>query len=132
MISSITPPKIWTRITGSLALGLLGIWITGGLREVVIVSPIHWPLLAPYISLHILPIATGFFVAIWMIVAGKAPRPLLTGFVLALLQNVWIFSLAPDFRADYETTVAQSREVRQWTPPDAQKENDVGIPAPGG
>jgi hypothetical protein len=94
-------------------------WIVGAYRDFSHVSPIHWGLLAPYASLHAVPVGVGLLAGSIMLLTGRGGKALLLAFTLTAIQAVAVTSLTPGLHAIYEDTVHRSLDTLRWSPPAA-------------
>ena len=99
------------KVLGGVLLIALGLWANGVLDDMFVVSPVHWPMLLPYLTLHGVPVLVGGFTAAALLFGKPGARALTLAFVITLAQAALISYLEPEIESRYEQVVAQGKQL---------------------
>jgi hypothetical protein len=99
------------RAVGALLFVACGWWALGAANDVVSVSPVHWPILLPYLTLSGIPALVGTFTAAAIVFGRPGARALVLAFALTLAQAVAVAHLAPEIPGRYGQLVEQGKQL---------------------
>lgn len=99
------------RPLGALLLVACAIWANSVADDLFTVSPVHWPMLLPWLTLAGVPVLVGAFTAAALVFGKPGARALTLAFVITLAQAALISYLAPDIEKRYDQVVAQGKQL---------------------
>ena len=101
------------RVIGGLLLAACGLWAYGAADDIAVVSPVHWPILLPWLTLAGIPALIGTFTAAALVFGKPGARALTLAFALTLAQAALISYLAPEIEQRYTQVVEQGKQLVQ-------------------
>jgi hypothetical protein len=102
----------YSRAIGGLLLLACWWWVIGALKDVSVVSPVHWGLLLPHLALFGFPAVMATFTAAAMLLGRSGVRALFLGLAIAAAQAAAVSLVAPEIEQRYSKTIEQSKENR--------------------
>jgi hypothetical protein len=101
------------RLLGGLLLLACGLWVNAAADDVITVSPVHWPMLLPWLTLAGIPALVGAFTAAALLFGKPGARALTLAFAITLAQAALVSYLAPEIEQRYTTVVEQGKQLVQ-------------------
>lgn len=99
------------KLLGGLLLVACGAWVHGAAGDVFTVSPVHWPMLLPWLTLSGIPALVGGFTAAALLFGKPGARALTLAFVITLAQTALVSYLAPEIEHRYAQVVENGRQL---------------------
>jgi len=98
-------------VVGSALLITCVLWVSGAADDVVMVAPVHWPMLLPWLTVSGVPALIGTFTATALIFGKPGARALTLAFFITLAQAALLSYLSPEIEQRYEDVVAQGKQL---------------------
>lgn len=92
-------------------LVLCGVWAHSVADDMFTVSPVHWPMLLPWLTLSGIPALVGGFTAAALLFGKPGARALTLAFAITLAQAALISYLAPEIEQRYAEVVESGRQL---------------------
>ena len=99
------------KLLGGLLLVACALWANGAVDDVFMVSPVHWPMLLPWLTLAGVPVLIAGFTAAALLFGKPGARALTLAFAITLAQAALVSYLSPGIEGRYDQVVAQGKQL---------------------
>lgn len=99
------------KLLGGLLLVACAVWARGAADDLFTVSPVHWPMLLPWLTLSGIPALVGGFTAAALLFGKPGARALTLAFVITLAQAALVSYLAPEIEQRYVQVVENGKQL---------------------